>query len=412
MTTRLEQGREKELGLRLLLVLGLLSAAGPLAMDFYLASLPGAQVALQTSPTAVQLTVTGFLIGLGIGQLGWGPVSDRFGRRTPLLVGCSVAVLASVAAVAAPSVGFLIAARFVQALAASAGVVMSRAVIADRLVGQGAARAMSLMMTINSVAPVVAPLVGGALAGAGVPWRAVLGVVLATMVVQLVTAALVVEESLPAARRTTRLRLAHIGPLLRRPAFVGYSLTSMFTFGTGMAYISSSSFVYQRVIGSSAVVYGVAFALNASGMIVAGLVSARAIHRGVTAHRLVALALPVLLVSSAIVLAIAATPTPKWPMTFAFLAMQTAMGFVMGNCAALAIGAAREVAGSASGVLGSLNFLFGGAVSSLGGLAGSGTAVPLGIVMTGSALGAASAFAWTSRVADHKDDQRLYQPQH
>ena len=397
MSTRIDHQTEQELGLPVLLALGLLSAGGPLAMDFYLASLPDAQTALHTSPAAIQLTVTGFLLGLGVGQLGWGPISDRFGRRLPLMIGCVVSVIASAGAVLAPSVGFLIAARFVQALAASAGVVMSRAVIADRLVGHAAARSMSLMMTINSVAPVVAPLVGGVLASAGVPWRAVLAVVLAAMVLQLVAAGLLVKESLPAARRTARLQFAHIGPLLRRPAFVGYSLTSMFAFGTGMAYISSSSFVYQSVIGTSAVVYGVAFALNASGMILAGLLSARAVHRGTTPRRLVALAVPALLLASVVALLVAATPAPKWLLTLAFLVMQTSMGFVMGNCAALAIGAAREVAGSASGVLGALNFLFGGIVSSLGGIAGSGTAVPLGIVMTVSALGAVAAFVLTPR---------------
>ena len=397
MTTRIDQKAEQDVGLPLLLALGLLSAGGPLAMDFYLASLPDAQAALGTSSTAIQLTVTGFLLGLGVGQLGWGPVSDRFGRRVPLLIGCVVSVLASAAAVLAPSVDFLIGARFVQALAASAGMVMSRAVIADRLVGHAAARSMSLMMTINSVAPVVAPLVGGVLASAGVAWRAVLAVVLAAMILQLLAAALLVPESLPVPRRTPRLQFAHIGPLLRRPAFVGYALTSMFAFGTGMAYISSSSFVYQSVIGTSAVVYGVAFALNASGMIAAGLISARAVHRGVTPRRLVALAVPALVLASVAALLVAATPMPKWLLTIAFLVMQTSMGFVMGNCAALAIGAAREVAGSASGVLGALNFLFGGVVSSLGGIAGSGTAVPLGIVMTVSALGALGAFVLTSR---------------
>lgn len=383
------------IGTALLVTLGLLSAAGPLAMDFYLASLPDVATALHASTAVTQLTITGFLLGLGIGQLLWGPVSDRFGRRGPLLIGCVISVVGSLGAALAPSIGLLIAARLLQALGASAGVVIARAVIADRLQGHAAARSMSLMMTINSVAPVVAPLVGGVLASAGVSWRIVLTVVLATMVAQLLAAALVVRESLPVPRRAPRLEFVHLGALLRHRTFIGYALTSTCGFGTMMAYISSSSFVYQRVIGTSGVVYGVAFAVNACGLIVAGLVSARLVRRGVAPRTLVARALPVLLVASALVLVIAATPVTPWLLAVVFLVMQTCSGFIMGNGASLAIGAAREVAGSASGVLGASNYLFGGLVSALGGVAGSDTAVPLGIVMVVASLGALVAYVTT-----------------
>lgn len=125
---RVEEGSESAIGPRLVVVLGFLSAASPLGMDFYLASLPNVQTALRTSPSAVQLTVTAFLLGIGLGQILWGPVSDRYGRLHPLLVGSGVSVAAALACVIAPNIEFLLAARLVQASAASAGVVMSRAI--------------------------------------------------------------------------------------------------------------------------------------------------------------------------------------------------------------------------------------------------------------------------------------------
>jgi len=390
-------GRSERLGPRLLLALGLLSAAGPIAMDFYMASLPDVQDTFHSSATSAELTLTGFLIGLGLGQLCWGPLTDRFGRRGPLLAGSVVALLASLMAALAPSIEVLVVARFVQALAAACGVVVSRAVIADRLTGPAAAHAMSLMMTINSVAPVVAPLVGGVLASANVSWRVVLGVVCGVMALQLLAAFTTIRESLPPERRTASVRVAPFGHVLRKPAFVGYGLTQMFGFAALMAYISSSSFVYQRVIGTSGLVYGLVFALNATGMIVAGLLSARLVRRGFPPARIVAWALPGLLACALLALLIAATSIPHGLLTVAFLGTQVAMGFVMGNAIALAIDAAREYAGVASGVVGAAMFLLGGALSPLGGAAGGGTAVPLGFVMVASALCACVSFGWVRR---------------
>jgi len=381
------------LGTRLLLALGLLSASGPLAMDFYLASLPAVQRALGTGPTAVQLTVTAFLLGLGIGQVAWGPVSDRYGRLRPLLAGATVSVLAAAVCVLAPNVQVLVGARFVQALAASAGAVTARAIIADLAEGRTAARAMSLMTSVNSIAPVVAPLVGGALAGR-VSWRGILAVVMLAMGAQLLAVVTTVRETLPAARRQSAVRYRQTLRLLACPAFRGHALTSMFAFGAVMAYISSSSFVYQRVIGTSSLVYGVGFALNASGMIAGGLVSARLAGRGVPPARMVARALPVLAVAAFAALVVAVTG-PAWLLTGPFLVVLGAMGFVMGNTAALALAAARPIAGSASAVLGGLNFLFGGLASALGGLAGGGSAVPVCAVMAFSAACAGISFALT-----------------
>jgi len=384
------------LGVPLLLVLALLSATAPLSIDFYLASFPQVRSSLHTDATSVQLTLTGFLIGLGVGQVGWGPVSDRFGRLRPLLVGSVVSAVAAAAAALAPSIEALIAARFVQALAGAAGVVIARAVIADLLQSYAAARAMSLMMTINGLAPVVAPIVGGALAG-HVSWRGILGIIFAVTLLQVVGILLVIRETLPGTRRTPSVQLGHLGLLLRRPAFLGHAATQAFGFGTLMAYISSSSFVYQTVIGAAGWLYGLGFAVNALGLIGAGMVSARLAQRRVHPAATITRALPGLLTAAVAFLIVALSGLPSWLLVVPLLFMTTSVGFLMGNSGALALEHSRDAAGAGSAVVGGLTFLVGGAVSPLGGVAGEDTAVPAGVVMVVCAVGAILCFTAVRR---------------
>ncbi|MGV9709655.1 multidrug effflux MFS transporter [Gordonia sp. NPDC003424] len=395
------------LGPRLLFALALISATAPIATDLYLPSFPEVQSSLHTSATAVQLTLTAFLVGLAVGQIIWGPVSDRFGRRRPLIIGSAGAVVAGVFVVAAPNIEILVAARFVQALAAAGGMVTARAVIADLLRGFAGARSMTLMMTIQSLAPVLAPVVGGILAG-HVPWRGVLGVILAITVLQLVMAVTTVRETLPPDKRAPQLGYRDLFTRFTRPAFLAYVLTQAFAFGALMAYISSSSFVYQEVLGVSSVVYGLGFAINALGLTSAGLISARLSRRRVHPARTIGFALPVLIVASTCVLAAAASPKPALLVVPLFV-VAFAFGFVAGNSAALAMEHSRDAVGAGSAVLGAMMFLVGGALSPLGGLAGDDTAVPMGIVMVGSAIVATLCFAVARRhVARHPDSEKVF----
>lgn len=195
------------------------------------------------------------------------------------------------------------------------------------------------------------------------------------------------------------MQFGHILTLLRRPAFLGYALTSMFTFGCGMTYISASSFIYQNVIHTSSLLYGIGFAVNACGMVASGLISARMAGREVPPEWTVRRALPVLLTAATTFLLIAALPVPPGWLVVPLFVLMTAMGFITGNCAALALSVSRGQAGSGSAVLGGLNFLFGAAVSTVGGTAAGGTAVPVGAVLAGSAAGALLCFALARRVA-------------
>ncbi|MFW0786200.1 multidrug effflux MFS transporter [Gordonia sp. CPCC 206044] len=379
------------LGPRLLLALALLSATAPIATDLYLPSFLEVKESLHTDATSVQLTLTAFLVGVAVGQVLWGPISDRFGRRLPLLIGSAAAVVAGVVVVLAPNIEILIASRFVQAVAAAAGMVIARAIIADLLIGFAGARSMTLMMTIQSLAPVIAPVIGGVLAG-HVSWRGVLGVILAATVLQLIMAVTSVPETLPTEQRATRLGVGDLAGRFRKPGFLAYVFTQAFAFGSLMSYISSSSFVYQRVLGTSSLVYGLCFAVNALGMTAAGLVAARLSRRHVHPAHTIRVALPVLLVASVCVLGAVLSPMPVLLVVPLFVAV-TSVGFVMGNSAALAMEHTRDAAGAGSAVLGGIMFLVGGVISPLGGLAGDDTAVPMACVMSISAVAAVGCFA-------------------
>ncbi|WP_300683523.1 multidrug effflux MFS transporter [Nocardioides sp.] len=372
------------LPLKLICVLALLSATPPVSTDLYLASFPEMTSGLHTDAQHVQLTLTAFLLGIGLGQLFWGPLSDRYGRWRPMFVGTVVATVASLISAMAPSVELLIGARFVQALAASATLVIGRAVISDLARGFRAAQAMSLMMTINSFAPIAAPVLGGLLAG-HVPWRGVLGVIGAVMVIQTVCVLLVVRESLPADRRAPALSFRPLGTMIAQPTYRSYALTVGFCFGALMSYISSSSFVYQKVIDLPGWAFGVGFGVNSVALLIAGARSTRRAHRQIHPATTVRLALPWLLGGTVGVLACTLSPWPALLLA-PLLVTVTAVGFIIGNVVTLAMNQARLHSGAGSALVGASQFLVGGAFSALTGVAGEETAVPMGICMVVSAL--------------------------
>lgn len=230
----------------LLVTLALLSAVAPFATDLYLPAFPRMVDDLQTSPTNVQLTLTAFLVGLAAGQLIFGPLSDRFGRVKPLVIGATICVAASVVAVLAPTIEVLIAARLAQGLTGAAGMVIGRAIISDLATGREAARAFSLMMIVGGVAPIAAPLAGGFLVEP-LGWRGALAIILALVVAMLVAALVVIRETHTKERRA-RLQDEKISagsPLrdLTSRTYVGNLLAFGFAFAVMMAYISASPFV-------------------------------------------------------------------------------------------------------------------------------------------------------------------------
>jgi DHA1 family bicyclomycin/chloramphenicol resistance-like MFS transporter len=380
--------RQQGITTALLLVLGLLSAVAPFATDLYLPAFPEMTTELQTSATTVQLTLTAFLVGVTVGQLVFGPLSDRFGRVPPLVAGAVLCVLASAAAVFAPSIGVLIAARLLQGLGGAAGMVISRAVISDLATGKPAARAFSLMMIVGGVAPVVAPLLGGLLTGP-IGWRGLLTIVLGLSVVMLVAVLAVVRETHLRSRRDELRaeRQASGSPLraLRSRTFLGYTAVFGFAFAVMMAYISASPFLYQEMIGFGTVEYGIAFGINALALMGVSILSAKLTERH-SVRGVLSLGIVLVLASTVAFAVLVATSAPVIALAVPLFTAVGSLGLVLGNATALALGAVPSAAGSASAVLGALQFGLAALVSPLVSIGGSTTAAPLAIVMLAAAV--------------------------
>lgn len=367
----------------LLVTLALLSAVAPFATDLYLPAFPTMVADLHTSATSVQLTLTAFLAGLALGQLLFGPLSDRFGRVPPLVAGAMVCVFASVATVFAPTVEVLVAARFAQGFAGAAGMVIGRAIISDLATGKAAARAFSLMMIVAGVAPVVAPLAGGLLV-APIGWRGALAVIFGLSTLMLAAVLLIVRETHTEHRRAElRSTRATMGSPLRdltSRTFFGYAMAFCFAFATMMAYISASPFIYQTMMGMSAGEYGAMFGVNALTLLSASALSARLTAR-YEVRRLASVGLATGFVAAVTLLVVTLSGIPAGWLALPLLVTVGSMGLVFGNTTALALGATPRVAGTASAVLGATQFGLAAGVSPLVSIAGEHTAVPAAIVM-------------------------------
>jgi MFS transporter, DHA1 family, multidrug resistance protein len=365
-----------------LIVLGALSSFGPLSMDMYLPGLPALSRDLGASAAAAQLTITACMLGLGLGQLVAGPVSDSLGRRRPLIAGVVAYSVASLACAASPSVTVLVAMRLLEGMAGGVGIVIARAIVRDLSGGAVAARMFALLTAITGVAPVCAPLLGGQLL-AFTSWRGVFGV-LTAVGVPLVAATLIwLPETLPPTDRHGG-GLAHtlrtFARLLSDRRFVPYALSFSLAFASMFAYISGSSFVLENVYGATPQGYSLVFAVNSGGLIAMSHVSGRLVGRSGP----VALLRGGLIGTALFALgALAATVThaPLLVLLGCLFALMCTMGLVMPNGVAAAMSEQEGVLGAASALIGVGQFGAGALVAPLVGLGGSHDAVPMGIVI-------------------------------
>ena len=374
-------------GLPLVVVLAALAAVAPIATDLYLPGFPAIGAELDATASGVQLSLTTFLAGLAVGQLVMGPLSDRYGRRRPLVASAAASVLAGAACALAPSLPVLVGARFVHGLAGAGGMVIGRAVVADLVSGRDAARAFTLMLTVGGVAPALSPLAGGLLAGP-VGWRGMLWTVTALCAAMLVGVLAVVRETHPpSVRGRAGGVVAGLRTSLGRPGFRTPAAVFALGFGAMMGYIAASPFLYQNVLGTSAVGYGVLFGVNAVGLFTTGSLVARAVGRGTDPRRVVRTSLLVQGAGTAGFLALALAGAPPWTYAVALFVTVAANGGIFGTSSALAMEHVRDVAGSGSALLGFSQFVLGGLVSPLVGLGGDRSAVVPALVMaTSSAL--------------------------
>ncbi|GAA3815531.1 multidrug effflux MFS transporter [Cellulomonas soli] len=368
--------------------LALLTAIAPLATDLALPAFPATATDLSVSASAVQLTLTAFMIGLALGQLVIGPLSDQWGRRRPLLVGATVCVLASAACAVAPSVGLLVGARFVQGFAGAAGVVLARAVVTDVAAGERAAKVFNGLMIIQGVMPVVAPLLGGALAPQ-IGWRGIYWVVTGVSALMAAAAVLIVRESLPVEERH-RGGLAGLGrdmaSIVRDRAYLGNTIAVVFCFGAMFAYISASPFVLQTLLGLSTGTYSIVFAVNSIGIMAASIASTKLVDT-VGPRRLTQVgAITMTSASALLVVDTVLLGTPLWPTLVLLFVAVASLGLVAGNATMLALAQVPHAAGSGSALLGASQFAIAALAAPLVGVAGERSAVPMAVVMLTSTL--------------------------
>ena len=382
---------------RTALILGLVSAVGPLAIDAYLPALPTIAESLGTDVAAVQATLGVYFLCFGLAQMLYGPWADAAGRRTPLAVGLLVFGLGSLACALAPTVGTLIAARALQAFGAAAVMVIPRAIIRDGHTGAEATRLMALIMLVISVSPMLAPLLGaGLIAVAG--WRAIFVVLLVASVLSLVLARLALPETLPpAARQPVRARslLSGARRLLTDRGFMALTLVGGFGMASFFVFLANAAFVYTGYYGLSETGFSLAFAVNALGFFAAsqaaGPIGARiGMPRLVTAGVTGFAATVAVLLVTALVL-----PLPLW-LLIAFLFVANAfLGVVIPSAMVMALEEVGDIAGLASSLGGTLQMMVGTAMIALTAPFFDGTPVPL---VAAIALCGALAFA-ASRLA-------------
>ncbi|TWG87070.1 DHA1 family bicyclomycin/chloramphenicol resistance-like MFS transporter [Cupriavidus gilardii J11] len=373
-----------------LILCALLTALGPLSIDMYLPAFPALAADLGADIGSVQMTLGTFLIGLAVGQAFYGPVSDRFGRKAPLYVGLGLYVVAAAACAMASDVEALMAWRFVQAAGSCAGVVVSRAMIRDRLEAHESARAFSSLMLVMGLAPILAPLAGGAVLAA-FGWRAIFWVMAASGALVLLFVHLRLEESLDPARATP-LHLGRVfrnyAELLRDREFVGYSLCAGFAQSGMFAYIAGSPFVLIELHGIDPSHYGFVFGANALGLI--GMSQANAaLVRGRSLNQVLRVALFAPLLAGLLLAVVNLGDVATLPvLLLCFFVFVAALGCIMPNASALALTHQGHRAGTASALLGTLQFGLGTMAGAAVSIWHDGTALPLGVVMAVSGTGA------------------------
>jgi DHA1 family bicyclomycin/chloramphenicol resistance-like MFS transporter len=373
--------------LRLVLVLGFLIALGPLTIDMYLPSLPTITDELHTTAAAVQLTLTGTLAGLGVGQLLIGPLSDAVGRRAPLLAGVAVHIAASILCAIAPNLAVLGTLRVLQGLGAAASMVVAMAVVRDLFTGLAAAKLLSRLMLVMGAAPILAPTLGS-ITLRWTSWHGVFVVLALFGIAILTVAALWLPETLPVERRRNggvSGTIRDYGRLFTDRTYLGLILVAGLAMAALFAYVSGSSFVFQQQFGLSEQQFGFVFGAGAIGLISATQLNVRLLRRWTPSQILVsslaggaAAGLVLLLFAATGFGGLAGVLVPLW-------AVLAAVGLALPNAPALALSRHGEAAGTAAALLGAVQFGVGALAAPLVGVLGTG-ATGMALVIAGGMI--------------------------
>ncbi|MBA0050085.1 Bcr/CflA family efflux MFS transporter [Streptomyces sp. AJS327] len=399
---RPELSGPRRAGLLITLILGGLTALAALSMDMYLPALPDIGGDLTAPAATVQLTLTACLLGLALGQMVAGPMSDRFGRRRPLLVGMAGYVLSSAACAVAPSIETLTVCRVLQGLTGAAGIVIARAVVRDLYDGLAMARFFSTLMLISGAAPVLAPVLGGQVLRF-TDWRGIFLILTGTGAVLTLMVARWLPETLAPARRHrggVRHALRTIRRLFTDRVFTGYLVTGSLSFSALFAYVAASPFVVQEIYGGSPQTFSLLFMVNSLGLVLFGQINGRILVGRVSLDRALAAGLGVITLAAVALTLMTSGLFGRVglvPVAVALCVLMCGMGLVMPNANSQALLRTPHAAGTASALLGTSQFLVGSIAPPLVGIAGEGTAVPMALVQLSAVLLAVAAFVGLCR---------------
>lgn len=384
--------------LRYVIILGALTALGPFTIDLYLPAFPAVALSLHTTASAIQVTLAATTIGLAIGQLVVGPLSDVVGRRWPLILATSAHVAASLACSLAPNVELLTLFRFLMGAAAAAGGVVSLALVRDLFSGVPMMRMLSRLGMINGLAPIVAPILGSQLLRV-LDWRGIFVVLASYGALISIASALWIIETLPSERRIRsglRALPARMGALLRNPRYIGLAIVGGFVWGGEFSYLAGSPFLFQGVYAFSVAQYGLLFSVNALGYVVGTQVGARLSSR-VPPQWILALGTTVLVTAAALICVgslshwgLVALLLPLW---FSIATVGLCIPCVQG----LALAPHGAEAGTAASLLGAINFTVAGLVTPVVGLISTHSALGMGAVMLACGAVASASLWWLVR---------------
>ncbi len=370
-------------------VLGALSAFGPLSIDMYLPALPKLTEELHTNTSVAQLSLTACLIGLALGQLLVGPLSDVRGRKKPLLIALILYSVASILCAYSTSIWMLIFLRFIQGATGAAGVVISRASVRDMYSGTELTKFFALLMLVNGAAPILAPIAGGQLLHF-VTWRGVFFVLFVIGILMWLAVSFGLKETLPRERRSPgglKQTFSTFHLIITDRQFMGYAFSQGLVSAAMFGYISGSPFVLQDIFGVSPQMFSIIFAINGVGIIIASQLTGRLAGR-VSELKLFIIGISLCAIGGVILLLVVLLDAGLYAVIPSLFIVVSSVGMVGTTSFSLAMQNQSETAGSASAILGLLPFILGAIVAPLVGLGGSHTAVPMAIVIAGCGIGA------------------------
>lgn len=384
--------KQEKMMLWMTVFMGMLAAIAPLSTDMYLPGLPAMMADFAVSPSMIQLTLTASMAGMAAGQIISGPVSDKKGRRRPLFLGMAIFSLSSLACILSHTIYWLLLFRFIQGFSGGAGIVIARAIARDLCCGTALTKLFSMLMLVNGLAPILAPVIGGQILRFS-SWRGIFWLLVSIGIV-LAVCAWLMPETLPQKRRLVSNAaggLKQFASLFGDRYFMGHCIMQCFAFAAFFAYISGSSFVFQNVYHVSPQAFSLIFGLNGIGLMISGAVTGRLTGR-IADWRMLRVVLWVALIGSGLLLLGFLAGLPVYAIiTILFFTVAT-LASMSTTSFSLAMQAQGKQAGSASALIGFFSMISGAVMAPVVGIAGSYTAIPMGLVMVFGEAGALLSF--------------------